>query len=52
MWVVQNVTADYFMLDNIWERAPQSLKDLLHDRLQLAVACKGSAQCNNLLELP
>eukprot|EP01048_Picozoa_sp_COSAG05_P028383 COSAG05_NODE_8773_length_673_cov_0.890244_2_plen_27_part_01 len=27
------MTADYYMLDNIWERAPQSLKDLLHDRL-------------------
>ena len=52
MWVVQNVTADYYMLHNIYETAPQSLKGLLHDRLQLAVACKGSVQCNGLLEIP
>lgn len=47
-----NVTADYYMLHNIYERAPQALKDLLHDRLHLAVTCQGSQQCNAHLSMP
>ena len=47
-----NVTADYYMLKNIYAEASEELKGLLHDRLQQALACKGSAQCEGHLQLP
>lgn len=47
-----NVSADYYMLHNIWGTASKALRDLLHERLQLAVGCRGSAQCNAHLAFP
>ena len=46
-----NVTEDYHMLHNVYSSASTDLKTLLHDRLQLAVACIGAAQCEAHLEL-
>eukprot|EP01046_Picozoa_sp_COSAG06_P007569 COSAG06_NODE_371_length_16707_cov_57.805576_13_plen_47_part_00 len=46
------MTADYYMLKNIYAEASEELKGLLHDRLQQALACKGSAQCEGHLQLP
>ena len=45
-----NVSSDYYMLHNVYHEATDSLKSLLHDRLQLAIACRGSKQCEELLE--
>ena len=47
-----NVTEDYYMLHNVYESATLELKELLHTRLQLAVKCRGSAECNTHLTLP
>jgi hypothetical protein len=45
-----NVSSDYYMLHNVYHEATDGLKSLLHDRLQLAIACRGSKQCEGLLE--
>ena len=47
-----NVTNDYHMLHNIYAEASPDLKILLHDRLQLAVACRGSHECGGVLVIP
>ena len=46
-----NISNDYYQLYNIAEHpaTPKSLLDLLHDRLHLALVCKGSAACNGAL---
>ena len=47
-----NVTEDYYMLENIHDKAPKALTDMLHDTLHKAIDCKGSAECNTYLALP
>lgn len=46
-----NVTKDYYMLTNIYAEMPNTLKEELHARLQSAVHCKGSKECNEALKL-
>ena len=40
-----NMSADPFMLENIYHKAPPALVAELHTRLQKAIACKGAAEC-------
>eukprot|EP00937_MAST-01D_sp_MAST-1D-sp2_P005871 g5871.t1 len=47
-----NVTADYYMLDNTYDRAPPALRAKLHAVLQAAIKCKGREECESALSLP
>ena len=47
-----NVTADYYMLDNIYDRAPPALRAKLHTVLQTAIKCAGREECERALSLP
>ena len=47
-----NVTDDYYMLNNIYSDASDALKKTLHDALQAALHCQGTAECNEHLNLP
>ena len=40
-----NMSADPFMLENIYHKAPAALVQDLHRRLQTAIACKGALEC-------
>ena len=40
-----NMTADPFMLENIYHKAPVALTQELHARLQKAIACRGAFEC-------
>jgi hypothetical protein len=47
-----NVTADYYMLENIYHSAPKELTGMLHETLHKVIDCKGSAECNTHLDFP
>ena len=45
-----NVTNDYYMAHNIYASAPSALKAQLHSQLQTAIKCKGSKECDRILQ--
>ena len=47
-----NVTADYYMLHNIYNDVAPALQAKLHSVLQTAIKCVGRKQCESALSLP
>lgn len=45
-----NVSEDYFMLTNIYDRAPVGLQRDLHAQLHRAISCKGNHACTAALK--
>ena len=45
------MSADPYMLRNIYASAPKALTDELHTRLHEAIACRGAAACTASLRV-
>merc|ERR1711871_348531 len=45
-----NVTEDFYMMHNLYDKMPKKLRQELHERLQSAIHCKGNKDCYSILK--